>query len=168
MFCFLKQSMMLNNFLALAMIILKSFVVCKSCHSLYEFQNCYTESNGKRFSKTCSFVKFPHHPQPAHRKPCNERLLKEVALKNRSVRLYPFSVYCNKSIIESLRQFINRPGFTIKCELWRNRSIPDGFLTDVFDGKIWKDCQHIGGKPFLASPNNYALMINVPALQLRF
>ncbi|XP_020894762.2 uncharacterized protein LOC110233779 [Exaiptasia diaphana] len=51
------------------------------------------------------------------------------------------------------------------CELWRKRNIPKGFLADVFDGKVWKDFMYIEGKPFLAEPRNYALMLNVDWFQ---
>lgn len=34
-------------------------------------------------------------------------------------------------------------------------------LADVYDGKIWKECQTIDGVPFLSLPYNYAFSINI-------
>ena len=58
-----------------------------------------------------------------------------------------------------------RPGFAVKCELWRNRGIPNGFRCDVFDGRIWKEWQYVEGEVFLAVPRNYAFMLNVDWFQ---
>uniref|UniRef100_A0A1A7YTN3 Transposase domain-containing protein n=1 Tax=Iconisemion striatum TaxID=60296 RepID=A0A1A7YTN3_9TELE len=39
------------------------------------------------------------------------------------------------------------------------------FLADVYDGQVWKEHQYINGEPFLAEPNNFALMLNVDWFQ---
>ena len=36
----------------------------------------------------------------------------------------------------------------MKCELWRERDVPHGFLADVFDGRVWKEWQYVNGKAF--------------------
>ena len=142
------------------------YVVCKSCNTLYCFEDCYIMRYGKTAIKQCDRIAFPHHRQPFRRTPCNEPLLKEVIMKNGKVRLYPFKVYCYNSIIASMQQFLKRPGFAAKCELWRERDTPSGILADVFDGRIWKEWQYIGvNKPFLASSHNYAFMLNVDWFQ---
>ncbi len=48
-----------------------------------------------------------------------------------------------------------------KCEKWRQRQIPDSVMADAYDGQIWADFQYVNGQPFLAEPNNFALMMNV-------
>ena len=53
----------------------------------------------------------------------------------------------------------------MKCKLWRERGIPDGFLADVFDGRVWKEWQYVDGEAFLAVPRNYAFMLNVDWFQ---
>ena len=87
-------------------------------------------------------------------------LLKEITLRNGTKRLYPIKVYCYNSIINNLRRFIRRPGFVKSCEKWRERKIPKGFLGDVFDGKIWQEWQYVDDRAFLATPRNYAFMLN--------
>lgn len=44
-------------------------------------------------------------------------------------------------------------------------SVPQNFLADVFDGKVWKDFIYIGGAPFLAAKQNYAFMLNIDWFQ---
>ncbi len=60
---------------------------------------------------------------------------------------------------------MRRPDFALKCELWRKRDVPRNFLADIFDGNVWKDWQYVEGQPFLASPNNFAFMLNVDWFQ---
>ena len=54
------------------------------------------------------------------RKPCGATLLKEVTLSDGTTRLYPHKLFCYKSIVETLTQFVKRLGFTERCELWCN------------------------------------------------
>ena len=35
--------------------------------------------------------------------------------------------------------FLQRPNILEKLDAWKQRSVPDGLLTDVYDGKIWKE-----------------------------
>ena len=141
------------------------YVVCPKCHSLYNFDDCYEQLHRRKVTKKCSFVQFPHHRQHFRRTKCGEPLLKEVLLKTGETKLYPFKVYCYNSIIENLKHFLQRPGFEAKCEMWRSRDVPEGYLADVFDGRIWKEWQYVNGKPYLAAPRNYAFMLNVDWFQ---
>ena len=141
------------------------YVVCPKCHTLYVFDDCYELLRGRRVSKKCSFVQFPNHRQHFRRTKCDEPLLKEVSLRTGETKLYPRKVYCYNSVISNLRHFLQRPGFAQKCELWRGRDIPDGFLADIFDGRIWKEWQYVDGEPYLALPRNYAFMLNVDWFQ---
>lgn len=134
------------------------YVVCPRCHTLYNFDDCYELVCGRKVTKKCTFLHF-------RRTKCGEPLLKDVSLKSGETKLYPHKVYCYNSIIDSLRQFLQRPGFVNKCELWRSRDIPSGLLADIFDGHIWKEWQYVGEKPYLAAPRNYAFMLNVYCFQ---
>ena len=141
------------------------YVVCPKCHSLYKFEDCYKYSNGRNVTVNCSFVEHPNHCQLFRRTKCGEPLLKEVTLKSGGTKLYPFKVYCYNSVIDNLRRFIKRSGFFMKCEMWRNRKVPNGFLADIFDGRVWKEWQVINGEPFLSAPRNFAFMLNVDWFQ---
>ena len=113
---------------------------------------------GTRVPNRCSFVKFPNHRQQWRRQACGAPLLKEVSLKCGTKKLYPHRVYCYRSVMESLKELVKRTHFTAHCELWRNgevRSVSQ-VMGDIFDGRVWRDFQHVNGAPFFAAPGNYA------------
>ena len=57
----------------------EKFVVCPSCHAIYNFDDCVIKTyNGKLESAKCKHVQFPNHPQAQFRKECGEDLLKHV------------------------------------------------------------------------------------------
>lgn len=141
------------------------YVVCPKCDTLYNFDDCFELRNRKRVSKNCTFVEFPNHCQLFRRTSCGEPLLREVILKSGQTKLYPFKVYCYQSVTDTLQRFLVRPGFAVKCELWWNRGIPNGFLADVYDCRVWKEWQYFDGEAFLAVPRNYAFMLNVDWFQ---
>ena len=43
--------------------------------------------------------------------------------------------------LSSLERLIGKPNFLRQCEQWRKHSkkVPVGWLTDVYDGQLWKD-----------------------------
>ena len=51
------------------------FVVCPKCHYLYKFNECVIVNEPFHNSKSCTFVRFPHHSQRAE---CGHILLKKV------------------------------------------------------------------------------------------
>ena len=84
-----------------------------------------------------------------------------MSLKSGETKLYPSKVDCYNSIVENLKQFLQRPGFETKCKMWRRTDVPDRFLAAIFDGRDWKEWQYVDGNPHLAAPRNYAFMLNV-------
>ena len=90
---------MKNNFI--------QYVVCASCHTLYDFKKCFDH---RQRPKTCSFVQFPEHRVHSFRIPCQSRLLAEVTLKSGN-KFYPRKFYCFKPISESLATLVGRKGF---------------------------------------------------------
>lgn len=134
------------------------YVVCRQCYSVYEYDQCL-DSSGT--SKKCTY-----RPHPTFRKYCNTTLLKTVHLRGGKKKLIPFKVYCYSSLQASLQKLLLRPKFADLCEHWRKRK-PSGtnIMSDVYDGRIWKEFQFIDGKPFLASPFVYAFMVNIDWFQ---
>ena len=45
------------------------------------------------------------------------------------------------------------------CQLWRKR-LSSG-LSDVYDGRIWKEFQVLCGRPFLSTEYNLTFMLNI-------
>lgn len=55
------------------------YVTCPSCHGLYSYmESTEIDSNGKKISKSCSYVHYPAHVQARMRSPCSSRLLRTV------------------------------------------------------------------------------------------
>lgn len=100
---------MLKKYFGLHKDCFQKFVVCPKCNSLYNYDSAYEKVGGRRLSRKYSFVEFPNHRQRAHRKSCNEILLKEVKLQDGKLKLYPKKVYCYNSIIETLKTFSPTP-----------------------------------------------------------
>ena len=138
----------------------ETFVVCPSCHSIYDYSQCFEVKFGRKVSKKCSHVFFPNHSHVSRRIPCGTTLLKTIRRKER-FDLEPFKVYCYKSLQQSIEQLIKRKGFTEKCENWRSREVPDGFLCDIYDGANWKHFNSQDKNYFLSNPHCYLLTLNV-------
>ena len=142
----------------------KKFVVCPRCHTLYmDDRDCFRFIGSRRVPLQCSHVEFRHHPQPQHRRPCNGPLMQEVQHPTKS--FIPYRTYCYRSVQETLRCHLLRPGFAEACEAWRSRVVPENVLADVYDGSIWKEFMYVDGEPFLAKPRNYGFMLNVDWFQ---
>lgn len=139
------------------------YVVCKKCHTLYHFRDCFEGAVPR--SKSCSFIRFPNHPQLRMRLLCGSLLLKTVELAGGRTQFYPFMTYCYLGVDVHLQMLLNRSDFFSNCELWRKRKEEAGILSDVYDGQVWKDFQNFNNEPFLSEPGNYALMLNLDFFQ---
>ena len=142
-----------------------NFVVCPKCDSVYEFQDCIDmDNNGLQQAKDCSHIDFPNHPQASHRNPCGAKLLKQVRRKHGS-SLVPIKVYPYMSLKESFGKFVKRESFLAICEQWRIRTPPQGFLCDIYDGKVWQMFESNAFCDFLSSPHCFLLSLNVDCFE---
>jgi hypothetical protein len=71
-------------------------------------------------------------------------------------KLVPRKLFVYNSIRKTIEKFASRPGFFASCEAWRSFHTNEGFMTDVYDGKLWKEWEE-----YLALPGNILLMLNV-------
>ena len=62
-----------------------------------------------------------------------------------------------------LQEFLLCPGFIDMCQLWRKQVSSE--LSDIYDGRIWKEFQAVHGKPFLSNAFNLAFMLNIDWFQ---
>ena len=146
------------------------YVVCPNCHSLYPFSDCFYTLGSRRIPKRCCHRPFPNHRQMRFRATCGEMnggyLLKEVQLKDGTTKLYPHKVYSYMSVLDTLKAFMTREDFWLKCNLWKmGRDTASELLTDVFDGRVWREFLFVGGEPFLAGNRSLGLMLNVDWFQ---
>ncbi len=72
-------------------------------------------------------------------------------------KLVPKKLYLYNSIKASIEQLASRPGYFQSCESWCELSSGDlNFMTDVYDGRLWRDW-----KDFVHIPGNLLLMLNI-------
>jgi len=140
---------------------LTNYVVCPSCDSVYEYNDCFErKANGDLESKCCRHVQFPNHPHMSRRRPCSALLMKRVRTKSsyvlRAIKVYPY-----KSLKKSIQQLVKRKGFVDSCEKWRSHIDPGGFVSDIYDGSVWKEFNSADRHDFLTSPHCYLLTMNV-------
>ena len=140
----------------------ESFVVCSSCDSIYDFNDCVERSitGQNSVSKKCRHVCYPNHPHASRRTPCETILLKKVKCK-RSIKLLPVKVYPYKKLKDSIERLVRKEGFLEICEHWRKRAVPEGCLCDVYEGNIWKKFNSSDKNNFLQSPHCYLMSMNV-------
>lgn len=65
-------------------------------------------------------------------------LMKKVKV-GKKYQLKPRKLYVYSSTKKSIERLASRPGFFQSCEAWRNLNSDDNFMSDVYDGKLWKD-----------------------------
>ena len=53
-------------------------------HSIYKFEECVKEHNGKKESMRCTYIQFPDHPCASKTTNCNTLLLKWINVKGKS------------------------------------------------------------------------------------
>ena len=137
---------------------IKKYVVCPSCHSLNEYDECFEKSGSSFLIKNCTNC--------VYSRPCNTALLKKVILRSNSIKPYPHKFYCYCSVTKTLQHFLMRPRFAEICEeircLARKSS---GLLSDVYDGRIWHNFTGIDGEVFLSMAYCYAFALNVDWFQ---
>jgi len=142
-----------------------SYVVCPTCSSVYEYNDCVvTRANGIKESKDCSHISYPNHPHLSRRKPCGTTLLKKVQTKSGYI-LKAFKTYPYMPLSKSLSRLLNKDNFIMKCQKWRSRIVPEDYLCDVYDGRVWKFYNSTEGNNFLASSHNYLLTLNTDWFQ---
>ena len=135
------------------------YVVCPACLSLYNYEQCLEKRGTQTVIKSCSECDLS-------RKHVNVPLLKTVITSTGSTKYYPKLVYPYTSLISSLQSLLSRPGFYQLCERWRQDFLQDrSLLSDVYDGKLWKEFLQFQVSSFLAAKNSIALMMTVDWFQ---
>ena len=137
----------------------EKFVVCSKCSKLYLYDQCWKYGTGKvKQSKTCSNVLYPNHPHRSKRSPCGAKLLKKVHRGNNSF-LYPIKVFSFSSVADALQQMISRPGFIEK--LHRSPNFDRNGLSDIYDGRLWKEFRDKDGSLFFTNKRHLGVMLNI-------
>lgn len=139
----------------------QKLIVCPECHSTYEEADCV----GGREIPKCSYVRFPRHPQQRMRKQCGQLLLKSIRTALGKKIFAPLKIFCYQSIIGSIADLVQQPGMLEIFNHWKNRQIPGGVMSDVYDAAVWKSFLSVDGEDLLANGYTLGLLINVDWFQ---
>ena len=143
----------------------QKYIYCQKCNSIYKSEDLLGERlNSSKRQAYCSYAKFPHHPHPSKRRPCNQPLFKSYRTSAGKTLYFPKMIYCYKSIKTGLEAILMRKGMLEKCQHWRNVG-PTPDLTDVYHGSIWKEFQEYKSLPLLSSVHTFAFMLNLDFFQ---
>ena len=80
----------------------------------------------------------------------------------KKIKTLPRNFFVYNSLLVSLKNLTSRKDFLSQCEQWRQSTKAcDGWLTDVYDGRLRREWFNKAGRPFLEVPGNLLLMMNV-------
>lgn len=133
-------------------------VACKSCFSLYRYEECLSKSASLTSIKPCCFKPFNSSRQ------CGEKLMKEIISSSGHKKYYPHLIFCFASLKVSLQNLVLYSNFVEECESTRQMFSTVGY-SDVYDGQLWKEFQTVQSSPFLCAPYCYGLLVNVDWFQ---
>ena len=137
-------------------------VVCKKCHSTYDYDSCLKTSIDNRNTATCSFVRYPRHPQARLRAPCGTPLMKKVKTSSHKTVYKPIKVFCYRSLINAIQEYVSLSGYLDIFIQWKARvGIPHGVMADIYDGAVWQSFKTVNGQEFLSSRYSLGLLLNV-------
>lgn len=137
-------------------------VVCRKCHSTYDYNTCLKTSVDQRNIATCSFVRYPRHPQARLQTPCGTSLLKKVKTLSHKTLYKPIKVFCYRSVINAIQDYVSLSGYLEMFSHWKARvEIPHGVMADVYDGDVWQSFKTVNGQEFLSSKYSLGLLLNV-------
>lgn len=117
----------------------KRLAACPGCHKLYTETDVksYTERNRAAIKK-CDHVEFPTHRQESQRRPCGTNLAIQSKLLSGTV-IKPRLIFPLGIIKYQLHRLLSRPGFEEKLRKWTNRDVPNGVLSDMLDGRVFRE-----------------------------
>ena len=134
----------------------RKYVVCVKCFKLYDYKDCHVTIRGEKLSKSCNNILFPNHPQHFRRVPCGQKLLMEVKSPKGETFLSPIKTYCYMPLHDSLEKLLKRQDIKEGCSHWKERSVDDRLMTDIYDGKVWRENIQV-----LSQDETYSIAINL-------
>ena len=135
----------------------KKFIVCIKCLSIKEYNDCVNRTSLGTTSKCCTYIAYPCHPYRMQRQPYNTVLLKSIQFTSGRTVLYPYSIYCYKSLKDSLQELLLNVEFVSNCQLWKKQvQMNCKNLNALFDGNVWKEFFNVTESPLI----NYSFSIN--------
>ena len=109
----------------------QKLIVCPTCHSTYEYDQCLFSSKFSANISAFSFICFPRHPHKRMQGPCSTPLLKIIKTSWRWTMLRPIKVFCYRSLVNLV---VGCPAIFDLLSQWKSREIPNSVMADVYDG----------------------------------
>lgn len=139
-----------------------SFLVCPKCTKVYKESEIIKSRNGIQYAVLCGNIPYA---RGKYSKACGEPIVRRVRSVTGKTRFVPYKQYHYKSPIDSIEEILSKPGIEEECMKWKSRTDTVDELSDIYDGKVWRNFQKYNGQDFLNIPNNYGIMINVDWFQ---
>ncbi|GBC38129.2 hypothetical protein GLOIN_2v1480991 [Rhizophagus irregularis DAOM 181602=DAOM 197198] len=161
------------NFLYLAKKVLglkdrfQRFVPCTKCHKLYNKQDVENFRQNESLSvMKCHHIEFPNSSRRGTRT-CDTPLSRQIDVSRvQAESIYPFAGFR-----QQLSDMFCRPEFEKSLRHWANRSNSDNILSDIYDGRIWKEFKDTNNDDSLnffrneVADSHLGLMLNVDWFQ---
>ena len=81
-----------------------------------------------------------------------------------SYKFVPKKVYVYDPLKTSFSKILSKRDIITDIEEWRQRKVTDNEMSDIYDGKVWKELSAPGQFP--SKPNNLCLMLNMDWFKL--
>lgn len=146
-----KQNMKTEHF--------KRYVVCKKCHQVYHFHECFQGSGANKRIKSCLY-------RGLELRDCDTVLLKNVEMSTGKKVFMPLLTYCYVDLKTSMQRLLNNSDFVEACGQWRNYNSSNDMLRSVYDGNVWKEFLDSDNKPFFDGQYHYGFILNLDWFQL--
>ena len=139
------------------------YATCQTCCKLYSIKDLPTDK-----PYHCSFQNFPNHPMASFRALCSSVITKQVptnqGMVHRSALIFPIV-----NIKHQLQRLYNKEGFEESCRKWTARPNNDQELSDIYDGRIWKNFKDSSGDQLFfrheVSDSHLGFMLNLDWFQ---
>ena len=114
----------------------KEYIVCPSCHLLFDI-NVLSRTSRRLETIKCPFVEFPDHPHIRFRLPCNTTLFTQVQ-KKKGLECKPHKTYYYYGLKAALKILLNRSNFLDFCNLGVQSQSQSTLMADIIDGEVWQ------------------------------
>ena len=139
------------------------YATCPTCCKLYSVNKLPTDKPSH-----CSFQNFPNHPMANYRSPCGAVITKQVPT-NQGIIYRPALIFPIVNIKCQLQRLYNKKGFEESCRKWAARPNNDHELSDIYDGRIWKEFKDPNEDRLFfrhdVSDSNLGIMLNLDWFQ---
>src|SRR2546429_4859606 len=139
------------------------YATCQTCCKLYLIKDLPTDK-----PYHCSFQNFSNHPIASFKASCSFVITKQIPT-NQEIVYRPVLIFPIVNIKRQLQRLYNKEGFEESCRKWTARPNNDQELSDIYDGRIWKNFKDSSGNQLFfrheVSDSHLGFMLNLDWFQ---